>query len=47
MLIKDALGHASVTTTQIYVSPHNQARQDAANIAGDHLTAALEASYEK
>jgi len=44
MLIKDALGHADVTTTQIYVSPHNQARQDAANLAGDQLTAALKAS---
>ncbi len=47
MLIKDALGHASVTTTQIYVSPHNEARQQAANVAGDHLTAAVKAASGK
>jgi integrase len=42
MLIKDALGHSSVTTTQIYVAPHDEARHRAANIAGQLLTVALE-----
>jgi len=41
MLIKDALGHSSVTTTQIYVSPHDEARHKAANIAGHLLSVAM------
>lgn len=44
MLIKDALGHSSVTTTQIYVSPHDEARSRAANIAGEQLTTALQSA---
>ena len=41
MLIKDALGHSSVTTTQIYVAPHDEARHKAANIAGHQLSIAM------
>jgi integrase len=47
MLIKDALGHASVTMSQIYVAPHDTARLQAANIAGDHLSSALKAATGK
>ena len=44
VLIRDALGHTSVDTTQIYVSAHDDARNRAANIAGGQLTAALNAA---
>lgn len=44
MVIKDALGHADVTTSQIYVAPHDLARQQAADVAGEHLMVALKAA---
>lgn len=47
MVIKDALGHADVTTSQIYVAPHDLARQQAADVAGEHLMVALKAAKAK
>jgi integrase len=43
-LIKDALGHANVATSQIYVNAGDDARTKVANIAGQQLAAALKAS---
>jgi integrase len=40
-LIKDALGHANVATSQIYVNAGDDARTKVANIAGQQLAAAL------
>jgi len=46
MLIKDALGHSNVTTSQIYVSPHDEARHKAANIAGHQLSVAMKSGSD-
>lgn len=43
-LIKDALGHANVSTSQIYVHSGDEARRKVANIAGEQLSNAMKAN---